>query len=136
MSNFSIVLSLLLLASVLSVDRSKFRTCDDSSFCRNFRYLERQDRNRYVLQYPTMKFECENCSYQQAKERKQSSKISGIVGKPGKGTSHVQLEQYEASGLQLEIFITNTQSIRVRITEETERWQVILLYSILYLYFL
>eukprot|EP01035_Chromulina_nebulosa_P018695 gene18695-24452_t len=101
MNNFftSLLILLTVLNIVLSVDRSKFRTCADTGFCKRYRYKTSNSNEQFSLDSSTISLSPEGW-------------LSGSVN-TGESTNQ----------LKLSIVASLTGAIRVRIVENLPRWQ-------------
>lgn len=95
----TLVISLSLLI-VKAVDRSKFRTCQDSSFCRRYRHRAPISHEAYSIDKSSL-------------HRVKSNQLIGEVR-----------SSLASSPLRLSIEVQRIGSVRLKITENIPRWQV------------
>ena len=99
MLSILLIILIVILTTINAVDRSKFRTCSDTGFCRKYR-----DNKTIVDKY---KYELDTSSVSQ-----QDGYIHGKV------TSSITGDK-----LNLYITILSSGSVRMKITENNNRWQ-------------
>lgn len=124
-----IISALALLTVCHAVDRSKFRTCADTGFCKRYRGLEgpRDGHNvssagitsvdhNLIFGIPTPS-DCVFFHFQYALDLSTLKSADGIL--TGKVYSPAAEKQ-----LNLRVFVLSSGSVRLKITEDSDRWQV------------
>lgn len=122
---FRFISALVVFSLCDAVDKSKFRTCADTGFCRRYRNKEPPTNGlnvSYCSLLPLMICFSDNFSVvsllQYALDLSTLHSIDGsLVGKVSAPTS--------GKDLSLRVSVLSSGSVRVRVTEEVKRWQVL-----------